>query len=251
MPRTALLDADILMFRIAAASERRFDWGDSESTVVDERDLKPKIMAEVERLAEAMCMCSDIVVCFSCPTRRYWRHDLIPTYKQHRTHGKKPALLGAAREILAANFTSYERPGLEADDILGILSTGSKIKGEKVIVTSDKDMKQIPGLLFNPNKSEEGVVEISEKEADRFHFFQTIVGDPTDGYPGCPGLGPKKAQKFLDRGWEGVVEAFASRLMTEDDALVQARVARISRASDYDFKERKVRLWQPSRTSTT
>ncbi len=247
MARTLLLDADVFMYQIAATSESRFDWGDGvESVSVDEAGVRKRAREAIETLLEAV-NAKDIIVCLSCSSRKYWRHEVYPPYKAHRTHGKKPVLLDVLREFLIAEYQNYQRPGLEADDILGILSTGSKIKGEKVIVTSDKDMKQIPGLLFNPNKSEEGVVEISEKEADRFHLFQTIVGDPTDGYPGCPGLGPKKAQKFLDRGWEGVVEAFASRLMTEDDALVQARVARICRASDYDFKERKVRLWTPSK----
>ncbi len=245
MARTLLLDADVFVYQIAATSESRFDWGDGvESISVDEAGVRRRAKEGIENLLDTI-KAKDIVVCLSCSSRKYWRHDLWPLYKAHRTHGKKPVLLGVLREFLISEYQHYERPGLEADDILGILSTGTKIKGEKVIVTSDKDMKQIPGLLFNPNKADDGVQEISEKEADRFHFYQTIVGDPTDGYPGCSGLGPKKAEKFLDRGWEGVVEAYASRCQTEEEALIQARVARICRASDYDFKERKVRLWTP------
>jgi DNA polymerase-1 len=42
-----------------------------------------------------------------------------------------------------------------------------------------------------------------------------------------------------------VVALYARYGLTEDDALVQARVARICRASDYDFKDRKVIHWTP------
>jgi DNA polymerase-1 len=42
-----------------------------------------------------------------------------------------------------------------------------------------------------------------------------------------------------------VVAAFESKGLTEEDALVQARVARICRASDYDFKTKEVKLWNP------
>jgi hypothetical protein len=44
--------------------------------------------------------------------------------------------------------------------------------------------------------------------------------------------------------WEAVVAAFEKAKLTEADALVQAQVARICRASDYDFKTKKVKLWQ-------
>jgi DNA polymerase-1 len=233
------------MYQIAATSERKYDWGDGiESLAADEREVGKRADEAIDKLTDA-AGASESIVCFSCSSRRYWRHDLWPLYKAHRSHGRKPVLLDALREYLLANYPNYQRPGLEADDILGILSTGTKIPGEKVIVTTDKDMKQIPGKLYNPNKPEDGVVEISPEAADRFHLYQTIVGDSTDGYPGCPGLGPKKAEKFLDRGWPGVVEAFASRLLTEEDALLQARVARICRVDDYDFRGKKVRLWTP------
>jgi len=42
------------------------------------------------------------------------------------------------------------------------------------------------------------------------------------------------------------VAAFESRGLTEEDALIQARVARILRADDYDFKESQPILWSPA-----
>ena len=84
-------------------------------------------------------------------------------------------------------------------------------------------------------------------------MYQTLVGDSTDGYKGCPGVGKVKAGRMLTglkqvEMWEAVVEAYKRKNKTEEDALQQARVARICRATDYDYKEKKVKLWCPKKT---
>jgi DNA polymerase-1 len=60
-------------------------------------------------------------------------------------------------------------------------------------------------------------------------------------------VGPVKAERILAHQdhWNAVLNAYEKAGLSEQDALVQARVARILRASDYDFKERKVKLWEP------
>jgi DNA polymerase I len=37
--------------------------------------------------------------------------------------------------------------------------------------------------------------------------------------------------------------------LTEDDALLQARLARILRADEYDFKAKRPILWEPTKLS--
>ena len=44
-----------------------------------------------------------------------------------------------------------------------------------------------------------------------------------------------------------MLTAFHKAGLTEEDALVQARVARILRADDYNFKNGEITLWEPSR----
>jgi len=144
-------------------------------------------------------------------------------------------------------WESYQRPGLEGDDILGILATHPKaIRGQKIIVSIDKDMKTIPGYVWNPDKDDEPIF-YSTEEADYWHLYQTLTGDTTDGYPGLPGCGPKGAEKVLeDPSWEAVVAAYEKKGLTEEDALVQARCARILRATDYDYAKKEVKLWCPA-----
>jgi DNA polymerase-1 len=117
-------------------------------------------------------------------------------------------------------------------------------------------MKQVPGEHYNPKTAERFTV--LEAQADYWHMQQTLTGDATDGYKGLPGCGPKGAAKILvqvgggvaanwvsDWYWPRIIEAYENAGLTEADALVQARVARICRNSDYDFSERKVILWTP------
>ncbi len=77
---------------------------------------------------------------------------------------------------------------------------------------------------------------------------QALVRDTTDGYKGCPVVGNVAAKKILEQEgdmWTNVVAAFTKAKLGPEEALVQARVARICRASDYSFKTKKVILWNP------
>jgi len=105
-------------------------------------------------------------------------------------------------------------------------------------------MRQIPGLLFNPDHDLEPT-EITQEAGDHWHLMQTLTGDTVDGYPGCHGIGPKRAVAIADSGWEAVVAAFEKAGQTADDALTQARVARILTADLFDFKKKEPILWTP------
>ena len=62
-------------------------------------------------------------------------------------------------------------------------------------------------------------------------------------------MGPVKCSKKFETdgaSWQSVVELFESKGFTEEDALLQARVARILRYEDYDFEKKEVILWTPT-----
>ena len=87
------------------------------------------------------------------------------------------------------------KPGLEADDVCGLLSTKPENKKQCVVVSNDKDLKTIPGMLYRPMSDE--MLSVTEQEADKNFLTQCLTGDSTDGYPGVPGIGPKKAEALL------------------------------------------------------
>lgn len=269
MKSILLLDADFLAYSVAAANQQSFDFGDGVvSTQTSElENAIPSVDAEIAKLQKKL-KADAILVALSCPSLDCWRCDVLPTYKQNRT-APKPLLLAGLKQHMRETYATMERPRLEADDICGILATSSTIPvvkeyGRKIVVSIDKDLKTIPGWLYNPQKDTKPKL-IDEGTADYWHMYQTLVGDTTDGYKGCPGIGPVKAQAILLREnkwtgaglppvgwahsvmaqWSDVWDAFADKGLTFGDALVQARVARICRASDYDFKAKQVKLWEP------
>ena len=131
-------------------------------------------------------------------------------------------------------------PTLEADDALGIYATRNP---GAIVVSPDKDLRQIPGLLYDYKET----VTITPEEGAKWHLIQTLAGDATDGYGGCPSYGIRRAAALLDEkgySWKTVVEAFESKDMTEEDALRNARLARILTKDDYDDKT-GVKLWTP------
>jgi len=255
---TLLLDADIIAYKPAAKAQRTFKFPGLEPAVVvdDWAEVVPRVDADMARLQDILHT-NKVIVCLSCPTAENWRLDVLPTYKGNRENTVRPVLLADVKAHLESNNPSYRRPRMEADDIMGILSTHpTLVPGKRVIVSEDKDMKTIPGWLFNPAKDTKPHL-IEPEEADWWHAYQALCGDSTDGYAGCPGVGPAGAIKALGpigmnprSLWEAVVTRFVLRGFTEADALVQARVARICRHTDYDFKRKEVRLWNPPPAAT-
>ena len=199
--------------------------------------------------------------------------DVLPTYKENRKGVRKPLVLSALKEWVADEYETFIRPTLEADDVMGILATWGKFKKgyKKIIVSEDKDMKTIPAWLWNPAKDAKPW-KVSEEEAQYWHMLQTLSGDATDNYDGCPGIGDVMADRILKKDPHIVIpyqhtitrgkrkgetetryeESFGDFSkwekagFGETEALTQARVARICHASDYDFKKKEVKLWTPS-----
>ena len=248
--RTLLVDGDIFAFQVSAANEVVIEWpGDVWTLHSHLEPCKDSIERQFSNLMRDL-EADKLIVCLSDGTN--WRKEVFPLYKANRVGKRKPIVYSPLRNWLTETYECFQRPGLEGDDIMGILATRKfgADKEQRVIVSIDKDMQTIPCLYYNNAKPEEGIRMLTEKAADYKHFYQTLTGDTTDNYPGCPSVGPKKAEAILDgykdnkEAWARIVAAYEKQGLDEEDALVNARVARILRASDYDFKEKKVKLWE-------
>lgn len=259
MKTTALIDADIVAYQAASSSEQPIKWDDDLWTLhAFESEAIVKFNSMIDGMVEKV-EADNVILAFTDSNN--WRKEVLPTYKSNRATTRKPMLLRALGDYAAENYKTYKRPTLEGDDCLGILSTMKTTLQEQFVVCSiDKDFKTIPGKHYDFGKDE--FFEITEHEADYWHMYQTLTGDATDGYKGCPGAGPVGATKILKAAleegtpwanreqlcgimWKHVVAAYEKAGLSEEDALIQARVARICRASDYDFVNKKVKLWEP------
>lgn len=246
---TLLIDADVLAYTASSGEQRVYEW-DVDCVSVECGTLEEAQSVVQHQLDEWMTHfnASHYELCLS-DDNGYFRHALYPPYKGNRK--VKPVLLPEVRKWMLEKLGAWKRPKLEGDDVMGILATHPHlIKGKKVIVSIDKDMRQIPGTLYNPGK--DTVEEIDVETGEYFHAFQTLCGDATDCYPGIRNVGPVKARAILDapreEWWPRMVEAATTRGMTEDELLVQARIARILRHGEFNYHTKEPILWQPSRS---
>ena len=142
------------------------------------------------------------------------------------------------------DFPVVVYPDLEADDALGIYSTTHP---GNIIVSPDKDLRQIPGDLYNLR---DPVEEIQPDDALRWFYIQTMAGDMTDGYSGIPTVGVKRADAILEKNgcsWDTVLNAFLDKDLTKEDALMNARLAKILTKDDYI--DGQIKLWDPTDAS--
>ena len=236
-----LVDADYIVYKSCAGAETDIDWGDDVIMVVSKfSEAMNNVQKDLSKIKQQFLWDTPEMVLFFSDSKNF-RKKIYPDYKGHRNR-KKPC---GYRRVISALSDMYEvirMPELEADDAMGIYAT--KHPGN-VIVSPDKDMKQIPGRLYNMNE----MFTITPEEGEKWHYIQTLAGDQTDGYSGVPGIGIKRAVAlFEEHGytWDTVVKAFADKDLDEDVALMNARLAKILTNKEYDGQ---VIPWSPPNAS--
>ena len=244
------IDADMLCFVSCSSVEREINWGDGLWTLhADAKEAETQIDDRVEGIVTTVLDKLNyegeyrIIMCISDPKVNF-RKKILSTYKANRIGKRKPVCYLEVLEWIKRNYTTKMIPTLEADDVIGIAAT--HFKGQEVHCSGDKDFRSIPGIFYNFLKGE--LYHISEREADKWFYTQTLIGDKADNYDGCPGIGEKTAEKIFKKegvSWGTVKKTFLRKGLTEEDALQQARVARILR--DTEWKDGKPILWSPSK----
>jgi len=235
-----LIDADFIVYKSCAAAETELDFGDDVILVTSNfSDAYNAAQRELTKIRNKFGSFSDIILFFSDTVN--FRKKILPEYKGHRNR-KKPC---GYKRVINQLKTEYEviiMPELEADDSMGIYATQNP---GNIIVSPDKDMKQIPGKLYNMDES----FTITKEEGAAWHLSQCLSGDQTDGYGGVPGIGVKRAEALFNKEgytWKTVVKAFKDKGLDEYDAITNARLARILTVDDYDFTKNEPILWTPA-----
>ena len=247
---TALVDADSLLYRVLCPLEEKVVWNEQEvETLGEEPEVDyfinlPQAYKTFDQMIENILFatgCDDALLVFTSSGN--FRDDLPIQYKANRKTLRKPT---GFKELLAYAYDSYntkDHPKLEADDIVVYLKT--KYPDKYVLCAIDKDVvNQTVGTHYNYNTDEE--TEVTQEEATYFAYYQTLTGDVTDGYKGCPDIGPIKAKKILadckDEAemWEAVVTTYESKKLTERDAILTMNLANM-----HQFDGRNVVLWKP------
>lgn len=152
-----------------------------------------------------------IAVCFDPPGGKTFRHESYEPYKANREKTPEGILVAVPyikRILQAYRIPVFEIEGYEADDVIGTLSRQAEQQGFfTYMVTGDKDFGQLvtPNIkILNPGKNEVmGVEEVNAKygiEAPtQLIDILGLMGDTADNIPGCPGVGPKTAEKLIQQ----------------------------------------------------
>ena len=234
-----LIDADYVVYKCCASVESEIDFGNDVIVVTSKfSDAMAHVRRDLNKITQNF-FDPEVILFFS--DSKNFRKTIQPSYKGHRNR-KKPCGYRRVINALGQEYEVIVMPTLEADDALGIYAT--QYPGN-VICSPDKDMRQIPGQLYDMSD----LSTVTKDAGARWHLIQAMAGDQTDGYSGVPGIGIKRAVTlFEEKGytWKAVVEAFKDKDLDENIALENARLARILQCTDYDFESQTPILWSPA-----
>lgn len=287
-PLLLIIDGDVIAFIAAAACEK---------TVQDELGNVSTMGFLEEGVAVAAGLIAkfrnqlrhpdhpspEYMVALSDPQANF-RYEVDPGYKGNRKAGdmsRVPVLLSALKEWLKVEHGAAFMPRLEADDAIALMMTDPSLEQyARIAVGRDKDFKCIPGWHYQYHQGDidKDITPFyqSPEAADRWHLIQSLAGDMTDGFGGCPGIGVKRAAVLLDecmlqvpgegvitRGankgakvvrwsqvpaadlWQCIVSHYEKHGLGEMEAITTARLAHLLRHGEYDPKTAAVKLWSP------
>ena len=155
-----------------------------------------------------------IAVCFD-PKGGTFRHKEFPTYKAQREAQPEDITVAVPwikKIIEAYRIPIFEVANYEADDVVGTLARLADEAGEydTFLMSPDKDYAQLVSersRIFKPKSFGPGyeILDVAAVLA-KYGLQNTaqvidmlgLQGDSADNIPGCPGVGPKTAQKLIE-----------------------------------------------------
>lgn len=120
-----------------------------------------------------------------------YRKDIWPAYKSSRKKYLTPMLKHTAEDYLIDVYGAIPVEDIETDDEVAI----SYNEYGGVLCSNDKDLRQVPGVIYNPDTRSTEIIK--EHEAVRILYEQILCGDSVDDIPGAPKIGKKRAQQHL------------------------------------------------------
>ena len=147
-------------------------------------------------------------------SRQTFRTEQYAEYKGNRS--KSPQEFSGQIPLIkdvcsALGITTFEKPGFEADDVIGTLTTQAADAGMEVLIcTGDRDALQLVSPTTTVLYPRKGVSDLArmtpaaveEKYGvtpDHYPELAALVGETSDNLPGVPGVGPKTAAKWINQ----------------------------------------------------
>ena len=146
-----------------------------------------------------------VSVFWDAPRITVWRKRLLTTYKNRASSqyvlnlgellAENGAIVKEALSIL--NVRQYERPQMEADDLIYAASCVLHPKST-IIVSTDSDLIQIPYMISTASVYDPQKARIVNVPKHHPAYVKALSGDKADSIDGYKGIGPKKCDALLD-----------------------------------------------------
>lgn len=207
MPRLILIDAYALIYRSYYALIR--------SPRINSKGLNTSaIMGFCNTLHEVMGKEQPDYLGVAFDHGKTFRHEAFPEYKAQRQETPEDIKRSVPiiKDILQAmHIPTLQVDGFEADDVIGTLATKAGAQGiTTYMLTPDKDYGQLiaPNVMMYKPRHGGGYDIIGEKEVEEKYGISSplqvidllaLMGDASDNFPGCPGVGEKTAAKLINQ----------------------------------------------------
>jgi len=133
-------------------------------------------------------------------SRGNFRKLLDPNYKANRKKQEHPKLLNKMHEEISSIYSSKSCYGMETDDLVATYwkkLTDQLGQNNVIIVSLDKDYKQLPCILYNYHYQHQTISNISYKESLYNFYSQMIIGDSADNVNYCKGYGKAYVKRLF------------------------------------------------------
>ena len=276
MSSNLLVDSDMLLMRCTIKNQTDYELMDEEVfRITDRKAARTDYWYYINMWRDEAAVAQENV--YHCFTESSgFRRRIWPQYKAQRKLTLKPVGYKEMKAEILNEDNAYCYKEIEADDMISIFAGVIARAGDNestFIASQDKDLWQIPGIHVWVDETPPKDIRFnwgtynSSALAERFTWEQYLSGDAgTDNIPGCPGIGPKTAEKIVGGFdlqkpmdcWHAVVETYKKGLAkasakdgtpevqdVHQYALLQARLTRLLRRDEYNFSRSKVTLWNP------
>ena len=254
-----IIDGDYLIFKGACAAQTRFyryyqddgqtvmfDYKKEADAYIKNTGIKGQLKRIIKNKKAAFAMYytklaiqkiyerfsgEDIRLYVSSDKQDNHRYRIAKTIGYKHDRPAKPKHYEACRRYLVEHWDAKEVTKGETDDRVAIELTKYR-KYDALLVHVDKDLNQVAGRHYNPDKDIE--YEITELEGRRHLYTQIVIGDTSDGIPGlkywCPTrtCGP------------ATIEALLSFYETEAEIqmAIRTHILRLSDMTDLEYETR-------------
>lgn len=190
-----LVDADSLVW--SSCYRKRETPEDEMYHTLDDAKLKfdEVFMSIINKIEDTYDV--DKVITFA-GAKGNFRKQISKTYKANRKESDRPPMLSELQKYVKESYDAISGEGIETDDVVATYwktLTTALSRDEVIIVSLDKDYKQLPCIIYDYHYKKQCFYNISEAEA-RYNFWvQMIAGDSADNVNYCKGYGEAYCRK--------------------------------------------------------